>query len=67
MSGTVLSEDIEEGVRLVTLNRPHRLNAIVPELLEDLIQALRGGQSRRRPSVPSCSPARGAPSAPGTI
>ena len=40
MSGTVLSEDVEEGLRLITLNRPHRLNAIVPELLEDLIQAL---------------------------
>ncbi|HXU58706.1 MAG TPA: enoyl-CoA hydratase-related protein, partial [Verrucomicrobiae bacterium] len=40
MSGTVLSEDVDEGLRLITLNRPHRLNAIVPELLEDLIQAL---------------------------
>ena len=26
--------------RVVTLNRPHRLNAIQPELLEDLIAAL---------------------------
>jgi enoyl-CoA hydratase/carnithine racemase len=40
MTGTVLSEDAGEGVRVVTLSRPHRLNAIVPELLEDLIAAL---------------------------
>jgi enoyl-CoA hydratase/carnithine racemase len=40
MTGTVLSEDAGEGVRVITLNRPHRLNAIVPELLEDLIAAL---------------------------
>jgi Enoyl-CoA hydratase/carnithine racemase len=54
MPGTVLSEDIEEGLRLVTLNRPHRLNAIVPELLEDLIQALDAGQSGAvRPGHPA--------------
>ena len=40
MTGTVLSEDAGGGVRVITLNRPHRLNAIVPELLEDLIAAL---------------------------
>jgi enoyl-CoA hydratase/carnithine racemase len=40
MTGTVLSEDAGEDVRVVTLNRPHRLNAIVPELLDDLIAAL---------------------------
>jgi enoyl-CoA hydratase/carnithine racemase len=40
MTGTVLTEDAGDGVRIVTLNRPHRLNAIVPELLEDLIAAL---------------------------
>jgi enoyl-CoA hydratase/carnithine racemase len=40
MTGTVLTEDAGEGVRVVTLNRAHRLNAIVPELLEDLIAAL---------------------------
>jgi enoyl-CoA hydratase/carnithine racemase len=40
MTGTVLSEDAGEGVRVVTLNRPHRLNAIVPELLDELIAAL---------------------------
>jgi enoyl-CoA hydratase/carnithine racemase len=37
---TVLTEDAADGVRVVTLNRPHRLNAIVPELLEELIAAL---------------------------
>ena len=40
MSGTVLSADAGEGVRLITLNRPERLNAILPELLEDLLAAL---------------------------
>ncbi|MCC7047907.1 MAG: enoyl-CoA hydratase/isomerase family protein [Alphaproteobacteria bacterium] len=40
MTGTVLTEDAGDGVRIVTLNRPHRLNAINPELLEDLIAAL---------------------------
>jgi len=40
MTGTVITEDAGEGVRILTLNRPHRLNAIVPELLDDLIAAL---------------------------
>jgi enoyl-CoA hydratase/carnithine racemase len=40
MTGTVLSADVEEGVRVLTLNRPHRLNAIAPELLEDLVAGL---------------------------
>ena len=40
MTGTVLTEDAGGGVRVITLNRPHRLNAIVAELLEDLIAAL---------------------------
>ena len=40
MAGTVLTEDAGDGVRVITLNRPRRLNAITPELLEDLIAAL---------------------------
>ncbi len=40
MTGTVLSEDHGDGVRVLTLNRPERLNAIVPELLDDLVGAL---------------------------
>ena len=40
MAGTVLTEEAGDGVRVVTLNRPQRLNAITPELLEDLIAAL---------------------------
>jgi enoyl-CoA hydratase/carnithine racemase len=40
MTGAVLTDDAGGGVRVITLNRPHRLNAIVPELLEDLIACL---------------------------
>ncbi|MEP7245361.1 MAG: enoyl-CoA hydratase/isomerase family protein [Gammaproteobacteria bacterium] len=40
MTGTVLTDEPVQGVRVITLNRPSRLNAINPELLEDLIQAL---------------------------
>ncbi len=40
MVGTVLTQEAGDGVRIVMLNRPHRLNAINPELLEDLIAAL---------------------------
>jgi enoyl-CoA hydratase/carnithine racemase len=37
---TVLTEDLGDGVRLVSLNRPHRLNAIVPEMVEQLARAI---------------------------
>ena len=40
MTGTVLTDDPLEGVRVVTLNRPARLNAITPALVEDLAQEL---------------------------
>jgi enoyl-CoA hydratase/carnithine racemase len=40
MAEAVLTEDAGGGVRLITLNRPHRLNAIVPALLDGLIGAL---------------------------
>ena len=40
MAKTVLLEKIGDGVAIVTLDRPHRLNAIVPELLDDLVEAL---------------------------
>jgi enoyl-CoA hydratase/carnithine racemase len=40
MTGTVLTEDAGGAVRVIALNRPQRLNAINPELLEDLIAAL---------------------------
>lgn len=49
MTGTVLTEEAEGGVRVVTLNRPHRLNAITPELLDDLVAALTA--ANRDPSV----------------
>jgi enoyl-CoA hydratase/carnithine racemase len=37
---TVLSETVDGGVAIVTLNRPDRLNAITPDLLDDMIAAL---------------------------
>ena len=49
MTATVLTEAADGGVCLVTLNRPHRLNAIVPELLEELIAALQSAD--RDPTV----------------
>lgn len=36
MTATVRSTEIEPGIRLLELDRPERLNAISPELLEDL-------------------------------
>lgn len=49
MTGTVLTEDLGEGVRRISLNRPQRLNAIVPALLDDLVQAL--GAADRDPGI----------------
>jgi enoyl-CoA hydratase/carnithine racemase len=49
MTGTVLTSDVGDGVRIVALNRPQRLNAILPELLEDLIAALH--QADRDPNI----------------
>ena len=40
MTGTVLTDDPIDGVRVVTLNRPTRLNAITPQLVEDLAREL---------------------------
>lgn len=40
MTGTVLINDDGRDVRIITLNRPERLNAITPELLDDLVAAL---------------------------
>ncbi len=40
MTGTVLSENLGDGVRRISLNRPQRLNAIVPALLDDLVDAI---------------------------
>lgn len=49
MTQTVLTEEAGDGVRVVTLNRPQRLNAIVPALLEELIAALQAAD--REPAV----------------
>ena len=44
MTETVLSA-VDDGIRTITLNRPHRLNAVNAELLEDLLAALREGNA----------------------
>ncbi|SMF57115.1 Enoyl-CoA hydratase/carnithine racemase [Tistlia consotensis] len=49
MTGTVLTEELGDGVRKLSLNRPRRLNAIVPELLDDLVEALQAAD--RDPAV----------------
>ena len=48
MTDTVLYE-VSDAVATVTLNRPDRLNAINPELLSDLLVALR--QANADPAV----------------
>ncbi|MDP1702084.1 MAG: enoyl-CoA hydratase/isomerase family protein [Aestuariivirga sp.] len=40
MPGAVLSEIVEESIRMITLNRPGRLNAVNGELLRDLLHVL---------------------------
>jgi enoyl-CoA hydratase len=42
---TVLYEPEQGGVATLTLNRPERLNTIVPELIEDLLEGLRRAQA----------------------
>ena len=37
----VLTEEIEPGIRLVTLNRPEARNALSPGLLSELMEAMR--------------------------
>jgi enoyl-CoA hydratase len=39
-SANILVERIEEGIDVLTLNRPERLNAMTMELVEDMINAL---------------------------
>jgi len=41
VTDTVVSQDVLDGVRVITLNRPERLNAISPALLDDLNRALK--------------------------
>jgi enoyl-CoA hydratase/carnithine racemase len=45
MPDTVLLERDGERVATITLNRPERLNTIVPELIEDFLSALREAQA----------------------
>ena len=40
MAGLVLTEDLGAGVRKISLNRPERLNSIMPRLLDELVEAL---------------------------
>ena len=43
----VIDYELDESVARIYLNRPHRLNAVVPELTEGLIEGLGAGRSRR--------------------
>lgn len=38
--GTTVRYEQREGIALITLDRPHRLNAVTPELVDDLVAAL---------------------------
>ncbi len=40
MTDQVVNYESDGGIAVITLNRPHRLNAVVPELVERLCQAL---------------------------
>jgi 2-(1,2-epoxy-1,2-dihydrophenyl)acetyl-CoA isomerase len=44
-SDPVVAYQHSDGIAVITLNRPHRLNAVVPELVEELCTAL--GRARR--------------------
>ena len=51
------------AVRILTMNRPEKRNALNSELTQGLLDALRAADADDR-SVRSCSPARGRASAP---
>ena len=44
----VIHEDIEPGVRLVTLNRPQTINALAPSLMEELRATMREASEDKR-------------------
>ena len=37
--------DVRDGIARIRLNRPHRLNAMVPQLMRDLHEALQSAAS----------------------
>jgi len=57
-----LIEQVKDGVAVLTLNRPDRLNAMSRPMLDALLEALRGSPKMRR-SGWSCSPGPAAASA----
>jgi len=61
-----LLEAIRDGVAVVSMNRPDRLNALSRPMLDALLEA-RPGWPRIPPSAWWCSRGRGAPSAPAAM
>ena len=60
----IVDYELDRSVARIYLNRPHRLNAVVPELASGLVAAF-GRPATTAPGWP-CWPAAAGPSAPAT-
>ena len=54
MTETVLSEDVAEGVRQITMNRPDRRNALDRATYQDLIDALAAADAADALAIAIC-------------
>ena len=52
MSNTLITTRTEGAIRFVTINRPEKRNAITPQMLVDLAEAVRRTSTRSRRCVP---------------
>jgi enoyl-CoA hydratase/carnithine racemase len=48
VADTVVATDVEQGIRLLELSRPERLNAISPQLLETCTRSWRASPTTAR-------------------